>query len=98
MPSPSPSPQSGRGSGRGADDVELTDLEIIRRYSLAVRQDVADRAEVLAALRADLDRLAGSSRPRTPATTTRPSPQAAAKTPAKRSAKRAPAAKRTTGG
>jgi hypothetical protein len=37
-----------------ADDVQLTDLEVIQRWSLAVRSASADRAEVVAALRADL--------------------------------------------
>jgi hypothetical protein len=36
------------------DDVQLTDLEVIQRWSLAVRSASADRAEVVAALRADL--------------------------------------------
>ncbi len=36
------------------DRVELTDLDVIRRYSLAVRSATADRAEVAEALRADL--------------------------------------------
>lgn len=87
MPSPSPSPSPGRGSGRRAEEVDLTDLEIIRRYSLAVRQDTADRSELLAVLRADLDRLE-RDRARTPAT----------KGPAQRTAKRAPAATRSAGG
>lgn len=87
MPSPSPSPSPGRGSGRLAEEVDLTDLEIIRRYSLAVRQDTADRSELLAVLHADLDRLE-RDRARTPAT----------KRPARRTAKRAPAATRPAGG
>src|SRR6185503_6577750 len=45
-----------------ADAVTLTDLEIIQRWSLAVRQASADRAEIVAALRADLDWLEGGSR------------------------------------
>src|SRR5947208_14992216 len=36
------------------DRVELTDLEVIQRWSLAVRGASADRGEVVAALRADL--------------------------------------------
>lgn len=40
--------------------VDLTQLEVIRRYSLAVRQGAADRAELVAALRADLDWLEGA--------------------------------------
>src|SRR3954469_14076139 len=42
-----PAPPSG-------DRVELTDLEVIQRWSLAVRGASADRADVIAALRADL--------------------------------------------
>ena len=36
------------------DRVELTDLDVIARYSLAVRAATADRAELIAALRSDL--------------------------------------------
>jgi hypothetical protein len=45
--------------------VDLTALEVIRRYSLAVRQPAADRAELLAALKADVAWLesAGRARP-----------------------------------
>lgn len=54
-------------AGDGAT-VDLTDLEVIRRFSLAVRQGTATRADVVAALTADLDRLGApvpaSSRPR----------------------------------
>lgn len=67
------------------DDVQLTDLEVIQRYSLAVRGASADRSEIIAALQADLDWLKGGRRA-APA-------KAAAKAPAK-AAKRAPA-KRT---
>jgi hypothetical protein len=42
-----------------ADAVALTDLEIIQRYSLAVRQASADRSELVAALKADLAWLEG---------------------------------------
>lgn len=71
-------------SDRAGDDalVDLTELEVVRRYSLAVRQGSAPRDEVLAALQADLDRLAtpsGSAR-------SRPSPHAG-KAPAKRTAR-----------
>ena len=48
-----------------ADDVRLTDLQVIQRYSIAVRGETADRDELIAALQADLDWLQGSrSRPR----------------------------------
>lgn len=36
------------------DDVQLPDLEVISRYSLAVRAATAPRDEVVAALEADL--------------------------------------------
>jgi outer membrane biosynthesis protein TonB len=42
-----------------ADDVRLTDLEVIQRYSIAVRGETADRAELVEALRADLAFLEG---------------------------------------
>ena len=45
-----------------ADDVQLTDLEIIQRYSLAVRVAAATRVELIAALQADLDWLRGGRR------------------------------------
>ncbi|MDX6286964.1 MAG: hypothetical protein QOG53_2449 [Frankiales bacterium] len=41
------------------DDVQLTDLEVIQRWSLAVRSASAERGEVVAALRADLAWLEG---------------------------------------
>jgi hypothetical protein len=37
-----------------SDDVRLTDLEVIQRYSIAVRGETADRAELIETLRADL--------------------------------------------
>jgi len=37
------------------DQVRLPDLEVIRRYSIAVRREHAPVAEVLEALRADLE-------------------------------------------
>jgi hypothetical protein len=37
-----------------ADSVQLTDLDVIAKYSIAVRSATADRDEVIAALRADL--------------------------------------------
>ncbi|MGI8536003.1 MAG: hypothetical protein ACR2K2_05785 [Mycobacteriales bacterium] len=50
-----------------ADDVQLTDLEVIQRYSLAVRGATASRAELVQALKADLDWLTGNSRRTEPA-------------------------------
>ncbi|HVT21709.1 MAG TPA: hypothetical protein VHE57_10010 [Mycobacteriales bacterium] len=37
-----------------ADSVQLTDLDVIARYSIAVRAATADRDELLETLRADL--------------------------------------------
>ena len=42
-----------------ADDVSLTDLEVIQRYSLAVRGATASRADLVQALSADLAWLTG---------------------------------------
>ena len=61
-----------------ADDVSLPDLEVISRYSLAVRTASAPRGEVIAALEADLAWLRGRGRP-TPA----PTPAPARKAPRK---------------
>jgi len=47
------------------DRVELTDLDVIARYSLAVRAATADRHELIATLRADLDWLQGARTRRT---------------------------------
>jgi hypothetical protein len=44
------------------DDVQLTDLEVIQQFSLAVRGATAPRADVIAALEADLAYLGGSRR------------------------------------
>jgi hypothetical protein len=44
------------------DDVQLTDLEVIQQFSLAVRGATASRADVIAALEADLAHLGGSRR------------------------------------
>jgi type II secretory pathway component HofQ len=67
------------------DTVQLTDLEVIQQFSLAVRGATASRRDVIAALEADLAFLGGR----------RPSPLArsvAAVAPAKKAAP-APAAK-----
>jgi hypothetical protein len=45
-----------------ADDVQLTDLEVIQRYSLAVRGATASRADLMSALQADLDWLKSGRR------------------------------------
>lgn len=71
------------------DDVQLTDLEVIQRYSLAVRGATAPRADLVAALQADLDWLGGGRR-RPPAPATAPAGKArASRTPASK----APASK-----
>lgn len=45
-----------------SDPVALADLDVIARYSLAVRAETADRAELAAVLRADLAWLEGTRR------------------------------------
>jgi hypothetical protein len=53
------------------DRVELTELDVITRYSLAVRSATAAREELITALRADLAWLEGGrSRRRTTSTAT----------------------------
>ncbi len=42
-----------------ADPVDLTELDVISRWSLAVRSATADRAELIAALESDLAYLRG---------------------------------------
>jgi len=59
------------------DRIELTDLDVITRYSLAVRSATAPREELIAALRDDLAWLEGSARGRS--RTTRSSSTGAAK-------------------
>jgi hypothetical protein len=61
-----------------ANRVELTELDVITRYSLAVRAATADRDELIAALRSDLAWLENGRR--TPAKRT-----PAKRTPVKRS-------------
>lgn len=64
------------------DDVQLTDLEVIQRYSLAVRGATASRSELVAALTADLEWLQGGRKA--------PARKAPAKrAPAKRAASKA---------
>lgn len=67
-----------------ANDVRLTDLEVIQRYSIAVRGETADRDELVAALRADLAWVEGAAKP----TARKPAAKAAAKAPAKKAARR----------
>ena len=47
-----------------SDDVSLPDLEVIAQFSLAVRAATAPRAQVVAALQADLAFLTGETAPR----------------------------------
>ena len=42
------------------DEVQLTDLQVIQQFSLAVRGATADRDQVVAALEADLAYLTGA--------------------------------------
>ena len=59
-----------------ADDVQLSDLEVVQRWSLAVRQTAASRDDLVAALEADLAWLR-SGRPRSrPAAAKRAAPRA----------------------
>ena len=80
------------------DDVPLPDLQVIQRYSLAVRGATAPRADLIAALEADLAWLTGTARRRTtPAVkaapvTTPPAPAATKPTASKPTASK-PAAK-----
>lgn len=48
-----------------SDDVQLTDLQVVQQFSLAVRAAAAPLEEVVAALEADLEWLTGSRRPTT---------------------------------
>ena len=65
------------------DRVELTELDVITRYSLAVRSATAPREELIAALRDDLTWLEGGrSRGRTTSTASAPAGKKA--TPAKK--------------
>jgi hypothetical protein len=68
------------------DRVELTELDVITRFSLAVRTATADRDQVIAALRADLAWLEGGRPRATVASTAAPRRAPAAR----------PAATRTT--
>src|SRR3954451_24897232 len=80
------------------DRVELTDLDVIARYSLAVRTAAAARDELIDTLRADLAWLEGGRRARpAPTTASRAAAKpatgtvtrAAAKNTAKKTAKKA---------
>ena len=75
------------------DDVQLTDLEVIQQFSLAVRGASAPRAQVIAALESDLAYLRGgrASQPRAAKAPTKAPAKAKAvkKAPAKKAARRA---------
>ncbi|MFN2536605.1 MAG: hypothetical protein ABR549_00455 [Mycobacteriales bacterium] len=61
------------------DDVQLTDLEVIQQFSLAVRGATAPRARVIEALESDLAYLKGARAKKAPAK----------KAPAKKAVRRA---------
>ena len=67
------------------DRVELTDLEVIQRWSLAVRGATADRSEVVEALRADLAWLEGRRTSNRPSASDEPT-RTTRKAPAKKAA------------
>ena len=62
-------------SAADSDRIDLTELDVITRYSLAVRHGTAERDELIQTLRADLAWLEGgrrtTSRPTTRKTTAR---------------------------
>jgi DNA-binding protein HU-beta len=74
------------------EDVQLPDLQVIQRYSLAVRGATAPVSDVIEALQSDLAWLTGSARRRTAAPAAKPS-ATAKPTPARTVAKKAPAKK-----
>lgn len=69
-----------------ADDVQLTDLEVVQRYSLAIRAASAPREELVAALESDLAWLTGDA-----ARHRRPVPAAEPAAATRRTARKAPA-------
>jgi hypothetical protein len=75
------------------DRVELTDLDVIARYSLAVRAATAGRADLIATLRSDLTWLE-SGRSRRTSTAAAPSPVRPAPAPADAPPRPAPTDKR----
>lgn len=50
------------GAGDARQDVQLTDLQVVQQFSLAVRTASAPLEDVVAALEADLEWLTGSRR------------------------------------
>ncbi|HET7328598.1 MAG TPA: hypothetical protein VFJ21_00210 [Mycobacteriales bacterium] len=84
-----------------AEQVELTDLEVICRWSLAVRAASADRDELIKAFEADLQWLRGERRgasPGAPATGTTPPRTSVKRAAAVRTAAKTPAKKAPTKG
>jgi hypothetical protein len=88
-------------SDRNSDTVQLTDLEVIQQFSLAVRGATASRRDVIAALESDLAflggrRSAGAGPLGRAAATVAPAKKAApaAKAPAKKSPAKATRARR----
>lgn len=79
------------------DQVRLPDLEVIRRYSIAVRREHASAEEVLEALQADVDAikraLRGSAPVRTTPARTTPIRTATARTASRPAARKRPAPK-----
>jgi hypothetical protein len=73
------------------EDVQLPDLQVIQRYSLAVRGATAPVSDVIDALQSDLAWLTGGARRRT-ATPSKPSAPAKS-TPVRSAAKKATAKK-----
>jgi hypothetical protein len=73
------------------DDVQLTDLEVIQQFSLAVRGATASRAQVIAALESDLAYVKGAVKKAAPkaAPRTASAKAPAKKAPAKKAARRA---------
>ena len=61
------------------DDVQLTDLEVIQQFSLAVRGASAPRDQVIAALESDLAYLKGSKVSTAKTTKKAPAKKAAAR-------------------
>jgi hypothetical protein len=64
-------PAPGAGAG---DPVVLTDLEVITRYSLALRAGSAEREELIGVLRDDLEWLTATAPGRSPAPARPPEP------------------------
>jgi hypothetical protein len=77
------------------DRVDLTELDVISRYSLAVRTATADRVELVAALRSDLAWLEAGRAARTPARKAAAKP-ATRSTPARTATARKTTARKTT--